>query len=192
VGGLDAIDASLVAHFDYVALGHIHGAQQVLSEHIRYCGTPLKYSVSEEYHKKSITLVTLEEKGSCPCIETIPLKPSQEVRRERGTLAEILSRATPENENDFLSVTLTDEKEPYHPREQLEEKYHYLLELRMDNQRTRALLDFSEEPEEELSPLEVFAGFYQEMQGQTISPQEESLLREVLEHLGQPEGKEAL
>jgi exonuclease SbcD len=51
-----------VRSFDYVALGHLHGSQQIGEKHIRYSGTPLKYSVSEEKHEKSITLVTLREK----------------------------------------------------------------------------------------------------------------------------------
>ena len=180
VGGLDSVDVSAVEHFDYVALGHIHGPQQVKDSHIRYCGTPLKYSVSEEHHEKSITLVTLGAKGTAPQIETIPLSPIQEVRRERGLLSEILQRATPENCHDFLSVTITDEKEPYHPMEQLEEKYDFILELRVDNQRTRALSEFSGPREEERTPLQVFAAFYQEMRGQPMSPEEEAWMEKLM------------
>lgn len=181
VGGLDCVDVSLVAHFDYVALGHIHGPQQVKEAHIRYCGTPLKYSVSEEKHEKSITLVTLEEKGTPVQIETIPLTPLQEVRREQGLLEEILKRATPENCHDFLSVTLQDELEPHHPREQLEECYDYLLELRVDNQRTRRLLLEEDGGEPGQNPLEVFAGFYQELRGQTMSEAEQAWVKKLLE-----------
>lgn len=180
VGGLDSVEASLVEHFDYVALGHIHGAQKVRNSHIRYCGTPLKYSVSEEKHEKSITLVTLEEKGYEPIIETIPLLPMQEVRTEKGLLSEILERATEENCHDFISVTITDEKEPYHPREQLEEKYDCILELRVDNQRTRAFAELPESEEFHMNPFEVFCSFYQEMRGQTMSAEEELLLNEIL------------
>lgn len=181
VGGLDSIEASLVEHFDYVALGHIHGAQRVKHDHIRYCGTPLKYSVSEEKHEKSITMVTLEGKGTVPKIETIPLLPTQDVRREKGLLCEILERATEENCHDFISVTITDETEIYHPMEQLEEKYDYILELRVDNQRTRAFTELPETEELQMNPLEVFAGFYQEMRGQTMSQEEENWLQEILE-----------
>lgn len=180
VGGLDSVEASFVEHFDYVALGHIHGAQKVRNSHIRYCGTPLKYSVSEEKHEKSITLVTLEEKGTEPVIEIIPLLPMQEVRTEKGLLSEILERATEENCHDFISVTITDEKEPYHPREQLEEKYDFILELRVDNQRTRAFAELPENEEFQMSPLEVFHSFYQDMRGQTMSEEEEIWLKRIL------------
>lgn len=74
VGGTDNVDASVFDPFDYVALGHIHGPQQVGRETVRYCGTPLKYSFSEAGHKKSVTVVELGAKGSVT-IRTIPLKP---------------------------------------------------------------------------------------------------------------------
>lgn len=185
VGGLDSVDVSLVEHFDYVALGHIHGPQKVKAPHIRYCGTPLKYSVSEEYHEKSITMVTLGEKGTEPLIETIPLIPIKDVRRERGLLAEILLRATEANCHDYISVTITDEKEPYHPKEQLEEKYDSLLELRVDNQRTRAMQELPETEGGPMSPMEVFAGFYQELRGQTMSAEEEAWMKQVLKNIGE-------
>ena len=50
VGGSDNVDASVFEGFDYVALGHIHGPQNIGSNRIRYCGTPLKYSFSEAEH----------------------------------------------------------------------------------------------------------------------------------------------
>lgn len=181
IGGLDNVDVSVVESFDYVALGHIHGAQIVKFPYIRYCGTPLKYSVSEEHHKKSITMVTMGEKGTEPVIDTIPLVPIQEVRRERGLLKEVIARADRENCHDFLSITLTDEKEPYHPKEQLEEVYDHILELRIDNERTRSLFREQGEMEFSMHPLEVFRSFYQEMQGQPLTPEEEEILGGILE-----------
>ena len=44
VGGLDAVDASIIEGFDYAALGHLHGRQCAGPAHIRYCGSPVKYS----------------------------------------------------------------------------------------------------------------------------------------------------
>lgn len=180
VGGLDNIDVSVIEWFDYAALGHIHGAQMVKSPHIRYCGTPLKYSVSEEHHKKSITMVTLEKKGEEPVIETIPLIPIQEVRREKGTLKEILERATFKNCHDFVSITMTDEKEPYNPKEQLEEVYDHILELRIENSRTRGLMEEKNELDIRLQPMEIFRSFYEEMNQQTMSMEEETIVSKII------------
>ncbi len=185
VGGLDSVEASLVEHFDYVALGHIHGPQKVKSPHIRYCGTPFKYSVSEEHQEKSITLVTLGPGGLEPKIETIPFSFSQDVRREQGMLADILSRATEENCHDYISVTITDEKEPYHAKEQLEEVYDHILELRVDNGRTRAMTVLPGEEDFAQDPGEVFAAFYQEMQGQPMNQEETAWMKQVFAQCGE-------
>lgn len=185
VGGLEHVDVSVIERFDYAALGHIHGAQKVKHPYIRYCGTPLKYSVSEEHHKKSITMVELGEKGAEPKLQTIPLLPMQEVRRERGLLAEIIARAEDGSRHDFISVTLTDEKELYRPKEQLEEVYDHLLELRIDNARTRKLMEEQGEEAFSMEPMAVFRAFYQEIQGQPMSVQEEQFIQEILEEWGE-------
>lgn len=184
VGGLDNIDVSVIERFDYAALGHIHGAQMVKLPHIRYSGTPLKYSVSEEFHNKAITLVTLGAKQEEVEITSIPLKPIQEVRRERGLLKEIIGRGTQENCHDFISVTLTDEKEPYRPKEQLEEVYDFILELRVDNTRTRNILESKEEEHILLHPMEAFRAFYQEMQHQPMNEEEEGIVASILDQWG--------
>lgn len=180
VGGLDNIDVSVIEQFDYAALGHIHGAQMVKKPYIRYCGTPLKYSVSEEHHKKSITMVTLLEKGQEAVIDTIPLLPIQEVRREKGLLKDILERATKENCHDFISITMTDEKEPYNPKEQLEEVYDFILEFRIENSRTKGLMEEQEELDIKLQPMDIFRSFYEEMNHQSMSEAQEEIVAKII------------
>lgn len=191
VGGVDAIDIRVVEAFDYVAAGHIHGPQTFENKRVRYCGTPLKYSVSEELHNKSITLVTLEEKGKEPVIETIPLYPLHDVRRLRGSLDELLQAKDIPRE-DYMSITLTDEKELYRPKDVLAEIYPHILEITVDNSRTRKLYaglqGFTMEMDEGIntlqSPLEAFREFYQLMQQQPLSEMEEGVLVEILENTG--------
>lgn len=184
VGGIDSVDVDCVRRFDYVALGHIHGPQRMGAEHIRYSGTPLKYSVSEEHHKKGIQLVTLGEKGSQIGWETIPIHPLREVRSIRGTLAEAIAAATEENRDDYVSITLTDE-DIYRPKDLLEEHYSRILEVRVDNKRTRARLEFEDAGSGSPDPLESFGEFYQEMNGQPISREEEAVLREIIDEARQ-------
>ena len=76
VGGLDAVDAGIIERFDYAALGHLHRRQSVGAEHIRYCGSPMKYSFSERQHEKSITVVEMREKNNpvsllCPTVSSV-------------------------------------------------------------------------------------------------------------------------
>ena len=80
VGGLDNVDISALSPFDYCALGHIHRRQQVGEGPAWYCGTPLKYSVSESRDEKTLTLVELGEKGTPPVRTELPLVPLRDVR----------------------------------------------------------------------------------------------------------------
>lgn len=181
VGGLDNVDVSAVEKFDYVALGHIHGAQTVGSEYIRYCGTPLKYSVSEANHDKHLTMVTLKAKGEEPEITRLPLHPLRDVKKKKGGLSEILAEAKENKGQDYVSITLTDEIEPYRPKEQLENVYDRILEIRIDNTRTRKKLVEEDEEEISMNPAEAFAGFFEEMQGRNLTQEEMAFMQKIFD-----------
>ena len=181
VGGIDNVDSGSVKEFDYVALGHLHGAQCIGKPEIRYCGTLLKYSVSESTQNKSLTVVTLKAKGEKPEIENYPLHPLRDVRKKKGTLDEIIKEAQETEKDDYISITLTDEIDPYKPKEQLERIFSHILEIRVDNQRTRTKL---KEMDEELvmkDPFTSFAEFYKEMQGREMNGEEETIMKEIFD-----------
>lgn len=181
VGGIDNVDIGSVKEFDYVALGHLHGAQCIGKPEIRYCGTLLKYSVSESTQNKSLTVVTLKAKGEKPEIENYPLHPLRDVRKKKGTLDEIIKEAQETEKDDYISITLTDEIDPYKPKEQLERIFSHILEIRVDNQRTRTKL---KEMDEELvmkDSFTSFAEFYKEMQGREMNGEEETIMKEIFD-----------
>lgn len=181
VGGIDNVDIGSVKEFDYVALGHLHGAQCIGKPEIRYCGTLLKYSVSESTQNKSLTVVTLKAKGEKPEIENYPLHPLRDVRKKKGTLDEIIKEFRETEKDDYISITLTDEIDPYKPKEQLERIFSHILEIRVDNQRTRTKL---KEMDEELvmkDPFTSFAEFYKEMQGREMNVEEETIMKEIFD-----------
>ena len=97
LGGLDAVDMSVFAPFDYVALGHVHRSQRVGRDTVRYAGSPLKYSFSEARYGKSALLVDVGPKdaagetGSCISWRSISLVPLHDVRELKGTLLELLA-----------------------------------------------------------------------------------------------------
>lgn len=183
VGGIDNVDIGPLLDFEYVALGHIHGAQQVGEPHIRYCGTLLKYSVSEAGHTKSLHLVELGEKGQPVKVELLPLHPLRDVRVVRGELQTIIDNAKEETNKDYVSITLTDEIDPYKPKEQLERVFPYILEIRMDNTRTRTRLEEFVEAVELTNPLTVFGEFYKEVQGKELSVEEHEIVESTLERI---------
>ena len=98
-------------------------------------------------------------------IEKLTIHPLREVRKKKGTLSELLAEVSPDERNDFISITLTDEEELYKPREQLDQVYSHILEVRIENSRTRRKLEELDETVKIQSPAEAFGEFYQKMQG---------------------------
>ena len=196
-GGLDRIDISVLDAFDYAALGHLHGSQKVGRMSARYCGTPYKYSVSEERHHKAVTVVELGKKGEEPQLRFLPLFGLQDVRRLRGTLEEVLAAAesavpslTTEQPavsgvcHDFVSVTITDEQEPYRIRERLEERYDHLLELRVDNARTRArMAESGTENDPAPEPMEAFRQFYETVNHTPLPEEGERIMKRLIREI---------
>ena len=196
-GGLDRIDISVLDAFDYAALGHLHGSQKVGRMSARYCGTPYKYSVSEEHHHKAVTVVELGKKGEEPQLRFLPLSGLQDVRRLRGTLEEVLEAAESAAPSpsagqpsvsgvchDFVSVTITDEQEPYRIRERLEERYDHLLELRVDNARTRArMAESGTENDPAPEPMEAFRQFYETVNHTPLPEEGERIMKRLIREI---------
>ena len=185
VGGMDNVDASVFEPFDYVALGHIHGPQRIGRETVRYCGTPLKYSFSERNHVKSVTVVTLGEKGRTE-IRTVPLIPLHDMREIRGTYEELTLRKNWEGTatDDYLHVILTDENDVPDAMARLRVIYPNIMKVDYDNQRTRtaSLTGLAEETERK-SEMELFEEFYAGQNGQPLSGEQRSFAETLLEKL---------
>lgn len=182
VGGADNVDASVFAPFDYVALGHLHGPQNVGGERIHYCGTPLKYSFSEAGHQKSVTIVELGEKGSLE-VRAVPLLPQRDMVELRGSFAQLKS---PEfygqvDRDAYVRVILTDENDIYDAMGRLRPVYPNLMALDYDNLRTRSGAVVLEEADVKRDPLELFADFYQQQNHQPMSEEQRRYLTELLE-----------
>lgn len=139
VGGLDQVSVSCFDDFDYVALGHLHGPQQIGRETVRYAGTPLKYSFSEMGHQKSAALLELRGKGDME-IRLCPLTPLHEMRQVRGSYEEVTRRDSYAHTDtkDYVRVVLTDEEDIFDAVGKLRAIYPNLMRLEYDNKRTGA------------------------------------------------------
>ena len=185
VGGSDNVDASVFADFDYVALGHIHGPQNMGSERIRYCGTPLKYSFSEANHRKSVTVVELGEKGKLT-VRTCPLVPKHDLRDVRGTYEELTAKSyydgTPVE--DYLHIILTDEEDVPEAMGRLRVIYPNLMKLTYDNTRTRnnAVIDSVEDLQRK-SPLDLLDELYELQNNQPMSEVQRTYAQELIESI---------
>lgn len=172
VGNVDAIPASLIADFDYAALGHIHKPMKVGSETLRYCGTPMPYSLSEENQQKGILMVEMGAKGDVQTT-VLPLHPVHQVRKLRATREALLSGAS----EDFVSICVIGAKaeDMAGLRELLRAKYPNLLELRREREET-VKLEALQERTETLSPYELCLQFA----GERLNDAEKALLTEVM------------
>lgn len=197
VGGVDMVDYRVFDEFDYVALGHLHGAQHVGRETVRYAGSPVKYSFSEARQVKSATLITLGRKAVAAdkaeqteaateiMIEKLPFTPVHDMREIKGTLAqltgeEILKETDPQ---DYLHITLTDEEEIYDVFGKLRAVYPNLMALDFDNARTRAegAGKVTEEAIREKGTMELFREFFEKQTGSELAPMQEQILQDIIE-----------
>lgn len=186
VGGTDNVDASVFEGFDYVALGHLHSPQFCANKKIRYCGTPLKYSFSEATDTKSVTVVTLGEKGQDPDIKTIDLQPVRDLRKIRGTFDDLIN-VTARTE-DYVQITLTDEEDIPNAMARLQTVYKNALELRYDNTRTRAnAMIIGAEGVEQKTPFELFSEFFTERNNMEMSEQQSAYMKTLIAKIEEEE-----
>lgn len=182
VGGSDQVDAALFRGFDYVALGHLHHAQRIGEDWIRYAGSPLKYSLSEVRHRKSFTVVTLYEKGRME-MEQVPLSPLHDLRRMEGTVEELLrSGAEDPAREDYVWAVLTGDP-VLDPAARLRQVYPNLLHVEWARQAAGSGASGPMEKTPLKSEEELFADFFQTVYDKDLSPRQRKLVERTLQGL---------
>jgi len=141
VGGIGDAPASVFAGLTYVALGHVHGQQDVPSGSagttVRYCGSPLAFSFSERNHAKSVTLAEIDGAGQVS-VSKLAAPVPRPLREVRGRLDDLLAdtsrrgRRPEELAGAWLRVVLTDQIRPASPMERLRERWPHTLVLDFD------------------------------------------------------------
>ena len=185
LGGIDQVDASCFDGFDYVALGHIHRPQKIGGLHVRYAGSPLKYSFSEWEQKKAVTVVQMGAKGDIS-IRKLPLIPATDMAVLRDTMENFMSdKYASYRKGWYLSIRLTDEGVLENPMERLQRIFPGMLEFAIENRRTShvGLVGGAGEECLEMSPEELFLEFYEKQNGIPMNQTEREILREVLESM---------
>jgi exonuclease SbcD len=191
VGGTDNVDASIFDCFDYVALGHIHGAQKCGRETVRYSGTPLKYSFAEINHKKSVTVVEFGDKNTQVQIRTVALTALRDMQEIKGTFSELTCPTFYEGKSftdNYLRIVLTDEMDVPDAYASLRLIYKNMLTLSYDNSRTRSNSAVGDaKGVEEKSAFELFADLFIEQNNQPMSIEQSKYLKSVIESIEEGE-----
>ncbi|QWR77531.1 exonuclease SbcCD subunit D [Candidatus Magnetomonas plexicatena] len=179
-GGIDTVNTSLFNDFNYTALGHLHRAQTVGSNTVRYSGSLMKYSFSEANHVKSVEVVDMDRDGNCTS-ERITLTPKRDLRQIKGFLKDILDNG--DRSDDYLEVTLLDEGALLNPMEKLREKYPNVLKIERP-MLMRADTKFSNNQDHKnATKSELFGCFFKEVEGKDLSLEQKTAFDEILESI---------
>ena len=185
VGGSDNVDCDVYEPFDYTALGHIHSPQSISGlEHLRYCGTPLKYSFSE-YKDKSVTVVEMSEKGTPVTVREIPLKPMHDMRIIEGSFDEVHSNGSSDpNNEDYVRVDLTDKADVPNAMQRLRDVYPTIMGMRYLREKRTSQSDFSRTANvKEKTPLELFGDFFKNITGEELDDKKLEYMKALIERI---------
>ncbi len=178
VGGIENVRTDAFDKFDYVALGHLHNPQIVGRNTVRYAGSPLKYSLSEENVKKSVTVIEISDEGNVDVSERY-IKPLRDVKKIEGRYDELMSREFYEklHREDYFYIVLTDTDRIYDAMNRLRTVYPNILSLRYKNSSFHDVV-YSDEniPSEDMSPIEIIKGFFLSRNGYEMSENQEKIL----------------
>ena len=169
--GLDAMDG-----FSYVALGHLHRAQKVGSETVRYSGSLLKYAFSEEHHQKQVDLISLDGEG-CSTVESVPLVPRRDVRTVAGRFDDLLRRGGESNREDLVSITLLDTQPILDARLRLSEVYPNVLQVQQPNFQRPGGGPQESSRYTSMSERDLLGAFFQQVSGRDLDVDEKQRAR---------------
>lgn len=187
IGGSEYVDAHHFSKFHYTALGHLHQAHYVSNETIRYAGSILKYSISEEYHHKGFHIVDLDGNGDIQ-VEKHLLTPKRDMRTVEASLDEFLTYPISE---DYVFVRLTDETPILSPMEKVRSVYPNAMHVERKNYHiSPSSTQVGQSVERtKMSELDLFRAFYKEVKGVEVTEETETIFKEVLENLLQDENE---
>ena len=185
IGGADRISAGLFKSFDYAALGHLHGPQYKNEKHIRYSGSLLKYSFSEQNQRKGVTLVEFED-NTLKEITHLPLNPLHDMRIIEGELEEILQQGRVDpNAEDYLLVRLTDTHAILDAMGKLRVVYPNVLHLEKPGLMAQTEIQQIDREKIKRNELEMFHDFYRQTTGHEIDDLAAEALQKTINRLHQ-------
>lgn len=181
VGGTGAVDPQLFQGFSYTALGHLHRPQYVgESGTIRYSGTPLSYSFSEN-HPKSVTLIDLSPHGQTTS-EEIDLGVCRGVTTLKGSIEELCRPGRHEGaESKFVRAIITNRETVLDAKAKLEALYPHVVEIRLEPEGAPTNLADFVSSVDDVSPEQAVEEFWEAMEGSRPDEGMTEVLRHAIE-----------
>ena len=187
IGGADRVGFQSVTGFDYVALGHLHNPQYKGEDHIRYSGSILKYSFSEQRQQKGVTLIEMHNTG-LQSIKCLPLKPLRDMRILEGDLESLLEQGRFDpNNKDYLLIRLTDQTSILDPMGKLRQVYENVLHIEKTWLQESGGLQVNT-ARLKRGELEMFTDFFEQVSGIPLSEDQHEAIKTIITNISTHEG----
>lgn len=180
IGGAEYVSAHHFKEFNYTALGHLHRAHTVLNDSIRYSGSLLKYSLSEENHEKGFYMIEIDGEGNTQVKKEV-IKPKRDLRSVIGTIEEILEH---KRNDDYVFINLLNDTPVRSPMEQVRSVYPNAMHVTRQATLNYALPTKKETKKQtQLTPIERYELFFEEVKGIAMTSKQKEIMYEVMDDL---------
>lgn len=184
VGGSEQVSPHVFKNFHYAALGHLHGPQRMGADHIRYSGSPLKYSFDEQGQKKSFTIIDMDTKGNVD-ISTIPVAAMRDVVILEGHFEDLLNNKElqTKHKDDYVQARLLDTMPIMDGMAKLRQVYHRCMTIELAGRLVTPVADMGDVVFKELNERQLFNQFAETVWKEPLTEAEQSYIDSVWDRI---------
>ena len=184
VGGSEQVSPHVFKNFHYTALGHLHGPQRMGADHIRYSGSPLKYSFDEHAQKKSFTIIDMDTNGKVD-ISTIPVEAKRDVVILEGYFEDLLNNTAlqKKHKDDYVQARLLDTMPIMDGMAKLRQVYHRCMTIELAGRIATPVVDMGDAVFKELNERELFNQFAETVWKNPLTEREQQYINSVWDRI---------
>ena len=184
VGGSEQVSPHVFKNFHYTALGHLHGPQRMGADHIRYSGSPLKYSFDEHGQKKSFTIIDMDTNGNID-ISTIPVEAKRGVVILEGYFEDLLNNTAlqTKHKDDYVQARLLDTMPIVDGMAKLRQVYHRCMTIELAGRIATPVVDMGDAVFKELNERELFNQFAETVWKNPLTEREQQYINSVWDRI---------
>ena len=184
VGGSEQVSPHVFKDFHYTALGHLHGPQRMGADHIRYSGSPLKYSFDEQMQKKSFSIIDMDTNGKVD-ISTIPVEPKRDVVILEGYFEDLLNNKElqAKHKDDYVQARLLDTMPIMDGMAKLRQLYRCCMTIDLVGRVAAPMADMGDVVFKELNERELFNQFAETVWKNPLTEREQQYINSVWDRI---------
>ena len=184
VGGSEQVSPHVFKNFHYTALGHLHGPQRMGADHIRYSGSPLKYSFDEHAQKKSFTIIDMDTNGKVD-ISTIPVEAKRDVVILEGYFEDLLNNTAlqTKHKDDYVQARILDTMPIMDGMAKLRQVYHRCMTIELAGRIATPVVDMGDAVFKELNERELFNQFAETVWKNPLTEREQQYINSVWDRI---------